>query len=146
MALLFQEYTMKPASRPFGCSMLVAHVPKTGNNDDVQPELYCIDPSGSVESVTSSVVIGGLMGSLSLEFKEAVDEEIIFATTEKSQYQIVDLMRKILQKNSPGHSDAAGAHQRLTVLTAALMPGKDMKIRRHSAGAFVAKHPPTIDE
>mmetsp|Transcript_17 Transcript_17/g.45 ORF Transcript_17/g.45 Transcript_17/m.45 type:complete len:281 (-) Transcript_17:2154-2996(-) len=39
MSLLFQEYTMKPGVRPFGCCLLVA-----GANDG----LFRIDPSGTV--------------------------------------------------------------------------------------------------
>jgi len=134
IALLFQEFTMKPASRPFGCSLIVAHVPETenNNNDVLQPELYCIDPSGSVESVTTSVVIGGLMGSHSLELKEAVDKEIKFVTNKNSQYRLVDLMREVLQKNSLRHSHDGRSCQSLTVLTAALVPGKDMIMRRHN--------------
>ena len=52
MALLFQEYTMKAGARPFGCAMLVG---------SLEPgELFRLDPSGSVETLGTCGVIGGL--------------------------------------------------------------------------------------
>jgi len=71
VSLLFQEYTMKPASRPFGCNLLVAHVPSKEESDDATPRIYRIDPSGSVETMDTFAVIGSLQNKASLT--EALD-------------------------------------------------------------------------
>lgn len=63
VSLLFQEYTMDVAARPFGCSLLVAHVPES---KDATPRLYRIDPSGSVETMDTFAVIGSLQNKASL--------------------------------------------------------------------------------
>jgi len=71
MALLFQEYTMKAGSRPFGCSVLVASLL---DNDEGEGEgegesrytdtvregvgMYRIDPSGAVMELESIVYLG----------------------------------------------------------------------------------------
>lgn len=64
VALLFQEYTMKPASRPFGCTLLVACVP--ADDEVATPRLYRIDPSGSVETMDTYAIIGSLQNKSSL--------------------------------------------------------------------------------
>lgn len=65
VSLLFQEYTMKPGSRPFGCSLLVAYVPSP-DEEDTSCRLYRIDPSGSVESMGPHGVIGSLQNKSAL--------------------------------------------------------------------------------
>jgi 20S proteasome alpha/beta subunit len=58
MSLLFQEYTMKEGVRPFGACLIVASL--SGLNDDdknkgeaasAPPQVYRIDPSGSVSAL-----------------------------------------------------------------------------------------------
>lgn len=56
LALKFQEYTMKPGSRPFGVTLVVAHLPPAGSGP---PMLFRIDPSGSVTSMGSYAVVNG---------------------------------------------------------------------------------------
>ena len=60
LSLLFQEYTMKPGSRPFGVTLIVAHLP-SGNTaaTTTTPMLYRIDPSGAVASLGSYAVVNG---------------------------------------------------------------------------------------
>ena len=65
MALLYQEYTMKPASRPFGCSLLVASIGNTNDIDDSDGQetagggnMYRIDPSGCVTELDSMAYLG----------------------------------------------------------------------------------------
>jgi len=57
---LFQRYTMKAGCRPFGCSLLVLHLPASpalsGRKDC---RIYRIDPSGSVEMAGPICCIGG---------------------------------------------------------------------------------------
>ena len=60
MSLLFQEYTMKAGSRPFGVTLIVAHVPNNNDSlDTTTPMLYRIDPSGAVSSLGTYAVVNG---------------------------------------------------------------------------------------
>jgi len=61
LSLLFQEYTMKPGSRPFGCTLIIAHLPTLDNSggDSSYPMLYRIDPSGAVSSLENYGVVNG---------------------------------------------------------------------------------------
>uniref|UniRef100_A0A7S4WAH2 Proteasome alpha-type subunits domain-containing protein n=1 Tax=Ditylum brightwellii TaxID=49249 RepID=A0A7S4WAH2_9STRA len=67
LSLLFQEYTMKPGCRPFGCSVLVCYLPpphpiqkEDGDSRIItqQPCIFRIDPSGAVE-----LMVGGAASS-----------------------------------------------------------------------------------
>lgn len=56
LSLICQEYTMKPAVRPFGVTLLVAHVPKKVRdpNDTDLPaagQLYQVDPAGTISAL-----------------------------------------------------------------------------------------------
>lgn len=66
MALLFQEYTMKPGCRPFGCSLIVASI-----NDDSDGGngccLYRIDPAGTVTKLESIAFAGRGNGEQMIE-------------------------------------------------------------------------------
>ena len=68
LSLLFQEYTMKPAARPFGATLLVAHIPR---NDDgiLQPQLFRVDPSGSVTDYEGNYAVVNWKLSSDLESK-----------------------------------------------------------------------------
>lgn len=59
MSLLLQEYTMKPGSRPFGSVLLVAHLPSAvaGSDPDQSPQLFRIDPSGSVTLLEDGIAV-----------------------------------------------------------------------------------------
>lgn len=67
MSLIFQEYTMKPGCRPFGCTLVVAYVPSsTQKQPQTQeesetpcPKLFSIDPSGSITLLEDCCVING---------------------------------------------------------------------------------------
>jgi len=52
VSLLFQEYTMKPGARPFGCTLLVGFLPPLSwsvrNQIEQKPRLFQIDCSGTV--------------------------------------------------------------------------------------------------
>ena len=52
MSLLLQRYTMKPGSRPFGCSLLVCFLqPPRGRStvpDNKSGKIFTLDPSGAV--------------------------------------------------------------------------------------------------
>lgn len=59
ISLLFQEYTMKAASRPFGVTLVVAYLPDGSTKEENPPQVYRVDPSGSVESLGHYGVING---------------------------------------------------------------------------------------
>jgi len=69
LALLFQEYTMKPGSRPFGCCLLVACLGEGGGGKMVR-----IDPSGAVTELESTVYLGRGDGD---RIVRRVEEEIV---------------------------------------------------------------------
>ena len=56
LSLLFQEYTMKPAARPFGVILRVAHVPQ---QQQTKPQLFRVDPSGSVSGLGRFALLNG---------------------------------------------------------------------------------------
>lgn len=69
MSSLMQEYTMKPGRRPFGSTLVVAHVPrqrqrpKEADSEHAagtkRPQLFRIDPSGSVTKLDDCCIING---------------------------------------------------------------------------------------
>ena len=67
LSLLFQEYTMKPGARPFGCTLLIGYLPppyscsETGRECefDEKPRLFKIDCTGSVEELDTVAIING---------------------------------------------------------------------------------------
>ena len=62
MSLLFQEYTIKQGARPFGCTLLVGYVPTEQSvglgQKPTTPQLYQIDPSGSIRNLGVRAAIG----------------------------------------------------------------------------------------
>lgn len=71
MSLLFQEYTMKPAARPFGATLLVAYLPRQNDDDsrDAPPQLFRIDPSGSIVAFEKNFAVINWKVSSELESK-----------------------------------------------------------------------------
>jgi 20S proteasome alpha/beta subunit len=63
MSLLFQEYTMKEGVRPFGASLIVASLSTdpavVASRHGVGPQIYRIDPSGSVTALGSFALVNG---------------------------------------------------------------------------------------
>jgi 20S proteasome subunit alpha 2 len=63
MSLLMQEYTYKPGARPFGVTLIIGYVPQWDptrpKNEQRNPRLFRIDPSGVVQELESSTVVNG---------------------------------------------------------------------------------------
>lgn len=60
LSLLFQEYTMKPGCRPFGSTIIVAHVPsKMYGAAAGRPQLFQVNSSGSMVALEDCCVING---------------------------------------------------------------------------------------
>jgi 20S proteasome alpha/beta subunit len=130
VSLLFQEYTMKPGSRPFGCTLLVAYVP-SGENEGT-PRLYRIDPSGSVESMGSCAVIGSLEKKAGLsEALEGLANEESGRPHQKDQAELVLILKDSIRQSalaSPGKIET-----RISFLVASLTPQEGLIVRRESA-------------
>jgi Proteasome subunit len=54
MALLYQQYTMRPAARPLGTYLVVAHVPRDARS---RTSVFRIDPSGNVHEIQDDIVV-----------------------------------------------------------------------------------------
>jgi 20S proteasome subunit alpha 2 len=101
LSLLFQEYTMKPAARPFGASLVVAFVPQTELVLNPDPVLYRIDPSGNVESLKACAVVHGSLERTDLREKlQEMSDLQSEASIEVGRAKVVDLLRDALQQQA----------------------------------------------
>lgn len=156
MSLLYQEYTMKPGARPFGVTLLVAHVPaapsinhtkidRTNECSMVLPNLYRIDPSGAVTSLGSSyaVVNGNFLPSMNMEGQLQTLATTMTATSsssssssiEEDRANLTQILQRALddQANSRENRFAVDTPNRrtsYTILTASLTERGDMVIER----------------
>jgi 20S proteasome alpha/beta subunit len=124
LSLLFQEYTMKPASRPFGVSLVVAYVPRSVG----QPALYRVDPSGHVEALGTMAVVHGnrdLPTRVREQWSAMVGNESTAVletslTMEVLQSKVVQVLRNALRQQVAQNGDDSAAVDDLTILTASL--------------------------
>ena len=93
MSLLCQEYTMKPGSRPFGSTLLVAYLPSAVPDSDPEqkPQLFQINPSGSVTILEDGVAV--INGKISEETKSKLSQ--LAKSTSKSDdlKQLCDILQ-----------------------------------------------------
>ena len=142
LSLLFQRYTMKPGSRPFGCSLLVTHMaPIDEDSADCCTEgvdlpasaaVYLIDPSGAVELMGDVGCIGTAGGndvrrriSDALIKRRAADSE----SADEAQRIIVDVLREELEMPSPMKYET---EPRKSFLTASFMRNGGLVVRKIS--------------
>ena len=129
VSLLFQEYTMKQGSRPFGCTLLVAYVPSEDN--DGNPRLYRIDPSGFVESMGPCAVIGSLQNKAGLlEALEALANNASGRSRQNDQGELVRILKNAILRSSqtiPRKTDST-----LSYLMASLTQQKGLQVCRES--------------
>jgi 20S proteasome subunit alpha 2 len=109
ISLLFQEYTMKAGCRPFGCSLLVAHLESSKNC------LYRIDPSGAVETCGSSGMIGSTMVDTLNRLKQLTADD----SKDPDENDLLRLMKDSLDEVSKKSPDTAGL-LKVSFLTARL--------------------------
>jgi 20S proteasome alpha/beta subunit len=129
VSLLFQEYTMKQGSRPFGCTLLVAYVPFEEN--DGNPRLYRIDPSGSVESLGPCAVIGSLQNKAGLiESLEALANDASGRSHQKDQAELVRILKDSIQRSS--RTSSRKTESTIAYLTASLTQRKGLQVHRES--------------
>jgi 20S proteasome alpha/beta subunit len=102
VSLMFQEYTMKVAARPFGVVLLVAHCPTasastdslSGQQQPQPPQLYRIDPSGGVTSLGNTCAVinfpkggrGGTTTTTASQLEERL-EQMALRSSAKNQLE-----------------------------------------------------------
>jgi 20S proteasome alpha/beta subunit len=129
LSLLYQEYTMKVAARPFGATLIVAYVPMSVHNHPNQPALYRIDPSGNVESLEQYSIINGknlmktdLLSNLKTTSNQSRQGNITF---DECRSKVVESFRTAWQQQQQMHqnsdkNDETTHHPDCTILTASL--------------------------
>lgn len=125
LSLLYQEYTMKVAARPFGATLIVAYVPMSLHSHPNQPAIYRIDPSGNVESLEQYAIVNGkhlmktdLLSNLKTLSNQSRQVNITF---EECRMKVLESFRTALQqqKKQNGKNDDTHHHD-FTVLLASL--------------------------
>lgn len=102
MSLLFQEYTMKPASRPFGATLLVAHLPPATENKSTKPQLFRIDASGSVTILEEDFAV--INGKFSADLgKKLLDQSSNLEASFAGEEDELQLLCQILQESMMGN-------------------------------------------
>jgi 20S proteasome subunit alpha 2 len=107
LSLLFQEYTMKPASRPFGATLLVAHISPTTTG---KPQLFRIDPSGSVQAYTENyAIVNGksLENDMETKLKQLAngDDADGIATLEQRRQELSQLLEEAIRPKTRKDKD-----------------------------------------
>jgi 20S proteasome alpha/beta subunit len=119
ISLLFQEYTIQVATRPFGASLLIAHVPRFDRSRKPTPTLYKIDPSGNVAVLGDCAVVHGNLESTDIvQNLQSVRERGEALPMDEVRDEVVKVLREALQQQaSMKHGEKL---DELTVLTATL--------------------------
>ena len=147
---LFQKYTMKPGSRPFGCSLLVAHIPnddKAGSGSSSGSStaccrLYRIDPSGMVRLVEPICCIGGGEGGgVADNIVEQLEERCCAqaSSLEEAERILLEVMRDVLSEE--GDDNAVSNSQKVpghTFLASTLTRTRGLLVKK--------MHPPQQED
>ena len=104
LSLLMQQYTMKPGSRPFGSTLLVAYVPpQTSAQTRKLPKLYRIDPSGSVIAYEENyAIVNGKsldQGTIERKLKEMMTETSTSSEIDKYRNDLKDILNESMSTN-----------------------------------------------
>ena len=131
VSLLFQEYTMKPASRPFGCTLLVGYVPSEEDSCDATPRLYRIDPSGSVETMDMYAVIGSLQNKASLiESLENFVKESNGGPQANDEGTLMRILEDAIGRTKSGASSDGKVESKRNYLVASLTREQGLRVSR----------------
>jgi 20S proteasome subunit alpha 2 len=101
LSLLFQEYTMKAAARPFGATLVVAYLPKQRFLTDkhARPQLYRIDPSGSVLALGDHAIVNDSFGRTELEARLGdMAASPVTSSVEEDELSLVKLLKQALKE------------------------------------------------
>jgi 20S proteasome alpha/beta subunit len=120
ISLLFQEYTIQAATRPFGASLLVAHVPRFDRSSSKQtPALYKIDPSGNVAVLGDCAVVHGNLESTDIvKNLQSLRETGKDLPLDQVRDEVVKVLREALRQQAS--MKRGEKFDELTVLTATL--------------------------
>jgi 20S proteasome alpha/beta subunit len=151
LSLLMQEYTVKPASRPFGAVLLVAHLPKEdvskqdgesksksdSEQDGYKPHLYRVDPSGAVTVYPHAyAVLNGNMerSNLPLQLQDLIDSSKDVSIDDTAAIQsfedrISSLLHSALQEKKS--SQVTAKETNMSMITASLTHASGYRMRRH---------------
>jgi 20S proteasome alpha/beta subunit len=133
ISLLFQEYTIKAAARPFGCTLIVAHLPSIGDHDlGVKPAIYQVDPSGAIQRLAAdgAIVNGNLertslqsaLSKMTMKKSSGIDED---------QSTLAALLYEALKELAPKERNQSSPPS-MTILTSALSRTDHFSISRHT--------------
>jgi 20S proteasome alpha/beta subunit len=125
VSLLFQEYTMKAASRPFGVTLLVGYLPLDDNEEADMPQLYRIYPSGAVESLGSFGVIGSSSLAADIIAPLRALASRVNSSLDEDRATLVDLLKKTISKKT---KEAASSFD---VLTAKITQTHGLVVERY---------------
>lgn len=140
---LFQRYTMKPGCRPFGCSLLVAHIPSgtcggntpgdaSSSSSSSRCRLYRIDPSGMVQLVEPLCCIGG--GLVVDKIVQKLEEHSCAdaSSLEDAERILLDAMRNVMEEDTCTDSNANEASRisRPTFLASRLTRSRGLEVRK----------------
>jgi 20S proteasome alpha/beta subunit len=119
ISLLFNEYTIKVATRPFGASLLVAHVPRFDPSKKQTPTFYKIDPSGNVAVLGDCAVVHGNLESTDIvKNLQSVRETGKGLPLDEVRDEVVKVLREALRQQAS--MKRGEKFDELAVLTATL--------------------------
>ena len=96
LALIFQSYTMKPGSRPFGCELLLTHIPSETVSAGIQ--LFRIDPSGCVQPIVDGIEVLGKCGQKNIRQKLISSNCTNASSLKEAEEIIIDILKTDLEK------------------------------------------------
>ena len=142
LSKLFQAYTMKPGTRPFGVTLLIAYTPPSSTDAEKKPQLYRIDPSGSVVSIGNSycVINGNFFNNSDLikKLEEYADSSTSTeANSIEEDHSILSqiLLDAIEHKSSKMQQETPESTipTRMTIISASQNESEGLVIRRRRA-------------
>jgi 20S proteasome alpha/beta subunit len=136
LSLLFQEYTMKPASRPFGATLLVAHIPPA-DSESTTPQLFRIDPSGAVVALDKNyaVINGKFSSDLDSKLKELAsslseEEGCDSSTIEQDRQSLSQILQEVIAEKFSKDKKNEKVSLPSTIISASLTKEAGLEIER----------------
>ncbi len=100
LALIFQSYTMKPGTRPFGCELLLTHI----LSETVGIRLFRIDPSGCVQPIVDGIEVLGKCGQKSIRETLITSNCTNASSLKEAEEIIIDILKTDLEKEQMKHN------------------------------------------
>jgi len=142
ISLLLQEYTMKAAARPFGAVLVVAYMPSNTTrlmDDQSGPQLYRIDPSGSVQSLGNQTVVNGNgLDRTELPAKLSELRRKTYTSLEEDRQSLVKLLKTTLKDHAV--KKQKDTISEFSILTASLSNNGHFEVQKHSPSSEEEKN------